>query len=83
MINGYHEFNKSLADSHAASTLPFWEELYRKAFPTMIEMIYHPHDGYQDERRLKPEPMQVDEKLYQTESLKGHEANIGHHKPKK
>lgn len=28
-----HDFDESLAQSHAASDLPIWEEMYRQAFP--------------------------------------------------
>ena len=45
-----HNFNKSLASSHAAEDMPFWEETYRKAFPTMVAMINHRQDG--DHQRL-------------------------------
>lgn len=31
--------------SHAASDLPIWEEVYRKAFPDMVAMIDHRQDG--------------------------------------
>jgi len=42
----YHNFNESLAVSHAAEDLPFWEEVYRKAFPKMSAMISHRQDGF-------------------------------------
>lgn len=41
-----HDFDKSLSKSHAAEDLPFWEEVYRKAFPTFAAMISHRQDGY-------------------------------------
>ena len=40
-----HQFDKSLAFSHAAEDLPFWEEVYRCAFPTMVAMANHRQDG--------------------------------------
>ena len=40
-----HDFDKSLALSHAAEDLPFWKEVYSKAFPTMIAMHNHRQDG--------------------------------------
>lgn len=40
-----HDFMTSLAQSHAASDLPLWEELYRGAFPTFAAMIDHREDG--------------------------------------
>lgn len=40
-----HKFSESLKASHAAESLPFWEEAYRKAFPTMIAMHSHRQDG--------------------------------------
>lgn len=40
-----HNFRDSLSMSHAASDLPIWEEVYRKAFPEMVAMIDHRQDG--------------------------------------
>jgi len=40
-----HDFGESLAKSHAAEDLPFWKEVYRKSFPTMIGMYNHRQDG--------------------------------------
>ena len=40
-----HDFYESLAKSHEAEDLPFWEEVYRKAFPTMLTMANHRKDG--------------------------------------
>lgn len=40
-----HDFNESLAKSHSASDLPIWEEVYQKAFPTMLAMVDHREDG--------------------------------------
>lgn len=40
-----HEFEESLAKSHAASDLPIWEEIYRQAFPTFAAMVDHRQDG--------------------------------------
>ncbi len=38
-------FDECLAQSHAAASLPLWEEIYRKAFPTFQSMDYFPADG--------------------------------------
>ena len=38
-------FNECLADSHAAEDLPFWNEVYEKAFPEMIVALSHRQDG--------------------------------------
>jgi len=40
-----HSFEESLADSHTAEELPFWETIYRKAFPGFLAMHSHPQDG--------------------------------------
>lgn len=40
-----HDFNKSLAMSHAHSVWPGWEPLYREFFPSMIGLHYHGQDG--------------------------------------
>lgn len=40
-----HDFAESLAFSHAASDLPIWLDIYRKAFPTMQVMLDHRQDG--------------------------------------
>lgn len=40
-----NDFNECLAMSHAASDLPFWGEVYNKAFTTMVAMIDHREDG--------------------------------------
>lgn len=40
-----HDFAESLAASHAAADLPFWREVYEKAFPQMVAMIDHRADG--------------------------------------
>ena len=40
-----HEFSDSLAKSHTASDLPIWEEIYQKAFPSMLTMVDHRQDG--------------------------------------
>ena len=41
----YHNFEKSLKMSHEAEDLPFWGEVYRKAFPGMVAMVNHREDG--------------------------------------
>ena len=40
-----HDFNESLAKSHAAEDLPFWRETYEQAFPKMRAMVNHREDG--------------------------------------
>lgn len=40
-----HNFEDSLARSHAAEDLPFWAEVYREAFPRMVAMPNHRQDG--------------------------------------
>ena len=40
-----YSFTKCLASSHAAEELPFWEEIYRQAFPNMQSMISHKQNG--------------------------------------
>lgn len=42
----HNDFNECLAISHAASDLPFWEEAYRKAFPSFSSMVDHRKDGF-------------------------------------
>jgi len=39
-----HDFNECLAFSHAAEDMPFWEECYKKAFPTFINMKSNRHN---------------------------------------
>jgi len=46
VVSKPHIFRESLARSHAAEDLPLWEEVYRKAFPTMVSMANHRQDGY-------------------------------------
>lgn len=40
-----HEFSESLRRSHAASDLPIWLEIYKKAFPAMVACVDHRGDG--------------------------------------
>lgn len=40
-----HDFGESLLRSHAASDLPIWLEIYRKAFPEMLACVDHRQDG--------------------------------------
>lgn len=42
----YHDFDTSLAMSQRASDLPFWEEVYRKAFPGLVAITRHDADGF-------------------------------------
>ena len=41
-----HDFQRSLAVSHAAEDLPLWEEIYRRRFPGFVAMHNHRKDGY-------------------------------------
>lgn len=41
----YNNFADCLIESHKADELPLWEEVYHKAFPTMIAMHNHRKDG--------------------------------------
>lgn len=41
----FHDFGKSLAESHEAEDLPFWKACYQKAFPTMVAMVCHRKNG--------------------------------------
>lgn len=43
--SGINSFRDCLAQSHAASDLPFWEECYRKAFPNFAAMVDHRQFG--------------------------------------
>ena len=40
-----NNFEECLAASHAAEDLPFWEQVYRRAFPNMVAFINHRQDG--------------------------------------
>lgn len=40
-----HDFNECLAASHAAEDLPFWEIVYRRAFPGFESMMSVREDG--------------------------------------
>lgn len=41
----YHNFADSLEKSHEAESMPFWGEVYQKAFPNMVAMPNHRQDG--------------------------------------
>jgi hypothetical protein len=41
-----HNFNDSLAKSHAQEDAPWWESVYRKAFPTFLAMHSVRNDGW-------------------------------------
>lgn len=45
MNDRIHDFSESLALSHSAAELPFWLEVYQKAFPTMQAWADHRQDG--------------------------------------
>ena len=40
-----YDFKEQLAKSHMAEDMPFWKEIYKKAFPDMVTMISHRQDG--------------------------------------
>lgn len=40
-----NDFDECLAFSHAAEDLPFWLDVYRKAFPNLTACISHRQDG--------------------------------------
>lgn len=40
-----HDFAESLEFSHSASDMPFWREVYERAFPEMVAMVDHRQDG--------------------------------------
>lgn len=40
-----YDFHESLAASHAAQDLPFWQEVYKTAFPNFQSMNNHREDG--------------------------------------
>lgn len=41
-----HDFGESLAYSHSQADQPWWEEVYRRAFPDMVSMVDLRHDGW-------------------------------------
>jgi len=41
-----HNFNESLAFSHSFENHPIWPKVYKKAFPTMVEMVSYKQDGF-------------------------------------
>lgn len=41
-----YNFKKCLDTSHKIEDLPFWKEIYQKAFPTMVEMVNHRQNGW-------------------------------------
>jgi len=41
-----NDFRECLKMSHEAEDLPFWEHVYRKAFPRMAAMVNHRADGW-------------------------------------
>lgn len=65
-----NDFTECLEYSHSGSDLPFWREVYEKAFPGMAAMIDHRQDGEHqragiDRSIIMPNSKQilVDEKL--------------------
>lgn len=40
-----HDFKERLAWSQAQSDEPFWDAVYRKAFPNLVATVYQSHDG--------------------------------------
>jgi len=45
-----HNFQHSLNRSHSAEEMPFWEQVYKTAFPNMSAMVNHRQDG--DHQRM-------------------------------
>lgn len=45
-MNQYHDFQECLAFSHSAEDYPFWEDVYRKAFPDIVAILSHRKDGW-------------------------------------
>lgn len=41
-----HDFKECLEFSHKAEDLPIWKEVYKKAFPQMIDMVTYRQDGF-------------------------------------
>jgi len=41
-----HDFQTSLAKSHAVEDWPMWEVIYRRAFPDFAAMVNHRQDGW-------------------------------------
>jgi hypothetical protein len=41
-----HDFTNSLELSHKHADSPWWKEVYRQAFPTMVEMVNVRNDGW-------------------------------------
>lgn len=41
-----HDFRESLAKSHRAADAPWWETIYRRAFPSMRAMVCVRKDGW-------------------------------------
>lgn len=41
-----HDFGESLAYSHSQASRPWWEQVYRKAFPDMASMLDLRQDGW-------------------------------------
>lgn len=41
-----HDFHTDLAYSHAQSDQPWWEQVYRQAFPSMVTMVDVRKDGW-------------------------------------
>lgn len=41
-----HDFSTCLKQSHDAEDLPVWNDVYKKAFPSMVGMISYRQDGF-------------------------------------
>ncbi len=41
-----HDFEESLAQSHAQADAPWWQEVYRQAFPGLATMVCVRNDGW-------------------------------------
>ncbi len=64
------DFDKQLRKSHAHSDEPYWKEVYRRAFPDMVQLFDLRHDGWHQRAgrdRLvmlaSGRPIYVDEKV--------------------
>ena len=42
---GKYDFKECLKFSHSAEDMPFWKEVYKKAFPSMAKMVNHRKNG--------------------------------------
>lgn len=74
----FHDFDQCLAFSHAGSDMPFWEKVYRKAFPTMQSMHDHREDGFHQREGIDRTILLPGAKLlYIDEKLRGKNKRTG------